>query len=126
MRLVRYTYPNYRSFVPVLGALARSPWSGLENEIDRLFESGLPAPVSRFPVDLFEDQANAYVRAELPGVREHFVESLFPRLLAQLGVERNVPAKERLDAGAEVAHNGTGTHHDAAHHAERFHHAVAL
>ncbi len=52
----------------MLGALARSPWSGLENEIDRLFESALPTPVSRFPVDLFEDQANAYVRAELPGV----------------------------------------------------------
>ena len=68
MRLVRYTYPNYRTFTPVLGSLIRSPWSGLENEIGRLFDAALPTQAARFPVDLFEDKANAYVRAELPGV----------------------------------------------------------
>jgi HSP20 family protein len=73
MRLVRYTYPNYRSLAPSLGGLARSPWSGLENEIDRLFETALHnfggsmAP-DHFPVDLFEDKDNTYVRAELPGL----------------------------------------------------------
>lgn len=73
MRLVRYTYPSYRSLAPVSGAFARSPWFGLETEIDRLFEttvrdlSGSVAP-DRFPVDLYEDAGNTYVRAELPGV----------------------------------------------------------
>ena len=49
----------------------RSPWIGLENEIDRLFEAslaGLSTPATRVPVDLYEDRENAYVRAELPGV----------------------------------------------------------
>ena len=68
MRIVRYNYPSYRSVVP-----ARSPWSGLEGEIDRLFESALgdfagPSAVGRFPVDLYEDKENTYVRAELPGI----------------------------------------------------------
>lgn len=73
MRLVRYTYPNTRSLVPAYGSAFRNPWSGLESEIDRLFESALGeftgAPsADRFPVDLYEDKDNAYVRAELPGV----------------------------------------------------------
>jgi len=50
----------------------RSPWTGLENEIDRLFESTLSsfagAPRNQFPVDVYEDRDNTYVRAELPGV----------------------------------------------------------
>jgi HSP20 family protein len=64
-RLTRYSYP---------AALfrARNPWSGLESEIDRLFETTLSdfasASAPRFPVDLYEDKDNAYVRAELPGV----------------------------------------------------------
>ncbi len=68
MRIVRYNYPSYRSV-----ALSRSPWSGLEGEIDRLFQStlgdfpGVPAS-GRFPVDLYEDKDNTYVRAELPGI----------------------------------------------------------
>ncbi|MES1167126.1 MAG: Hsp20/alpha crystallin family protein [Pseudomonadota bacterium] len=73
MRLVRYTYPSYRNFTPALGGIARAPWSGLEAEIGRLFESALPGLANptaapRFPVDLYEDKANAYVRAELPGI----------------------------------------------------------
>jgi HSP20 family protein len=73
MRLVRYTYPNTRSLVPAYGSAFRNPWSGLEGEIDRLFESvlsdftGAPS-ADRFPVDLYEDKDNTYVRAELPGV----------------------------------------------------------
>jgi HSP20 family protein len=70
MRLVRYTQPNARSLVPSLGLLSRSPWTGLETEIDRWFESvfdGIDGG-TRFPVDLYEDKDNAYVRADLPGV----------------------------------------------------------
>ena len=70
MRLVRYTYPAARSLLPT--PFAQSPWSGLDSEIDRVFESVLgdyTAPTAdRFPVDLFEDKENYYVRAELPGV----------------------------------------------------------
>lgn len=69
MTLVRYTYPRNRS----LPAFARSPWAGLESEIDRLFQSSLGdfagASARRVPVDLYEDKDNTYVRAELPGVK---------------------------------------------------------
>lgn len=72
MRIVRYSYPSYRP-VAALGNFGRSPWSGLENEIDRLFETALgsfssSAGANQFPVDLYEDKDNTYVRAELPGV----------------------------------------------------------
>lgn len=71
MRLVRYTYPAFRTLTPALG-FQRSPWSGLETEIDRLFETALTGfsadSASRFPVDLYEDKDNTYVRAELPGI----------------------------------------------------------
>jgi HSP20 family protein len=73
MRLVRYSYPSYRSLSPISGGFSRPAWPGLESEIDRLFASaladfGAPAAGARFPVDLYEDKANTYVRAELPGV----------------------------------------------------------
>ncbi len=69
MTLIRYTYPVARS----LTSFARSPWAGLENEMDRLFQSSLgdftgSAPTRRVPVDLYEDKDNTYVRAELPGI----------------------------------------------------------
>lgn len=71
MRIVRYTYPTNR--IVNLPVTARSPWAGLETEIDRLFNSALAdfataATSDRFPVDLYEDEHNAYVRADLPGV----------------------------------------------------------
>jgi HSP20 family protein len=72
MTLVRYTYPTFRSVTPAFGGFRRSPWAGLENEINQLFESALSdfngTPSNRFPVDLYEDQNNTYVRAALPGV----------------------------------------------------------
>jgi HSP20 family protein len=70
-RLIRYTYPRSASQLSLLAN--RSPWSSLESEIDRMFGSALadfaaPAFAPRFPVDLYEDKDNTYVRAELPGV----------------------------------------------------------
>jgi HSP20 family protein len=73
MRLVRYTYPTFRSVTPAFGGFQRSPWTGLENEINHLFASALSdfggGATNRFPVDLYEDQSNTYVRAALPGVQ---------------------------------------------------------
>jgi HSP20 family protein len=65
-RLIQYTYPRSVHF-------NRSALGGLETEISRLFDSALadyvPAARStRFPVDLYADKDNTYVRAELPGV----------------------------------------------------------
>jgi HSP20 family protein len=71
MRMVRYSNQNNRSSGSGFGAM--SPWTGLESEIDRLFNSALSNFGSnhlghQFPVGVFEDNANTYVRAELPGV----------------------------------------------------------
>lgn len=72
MRIIRYNQPNTRR-IPALNRYAYSPWAGLENEIDRLFTAALSdftGPAStQFPVDLYEDKDNAYVRAELPGIK---------------------------------------------------------
>lgn len=70
-RLTRYQYPRTANFPSSFAA--RSSLAGLESEIDRLFTSALadfstPAVAARFPVDLFEDKDNHYVRAELPGI----------------------------------------------------------
>jgi HSP20 family protein len=69
MRLIRYASPITRSHYP---AFARSPWTGLEAQMDRLFEAALGdsagAVADRFPINLFEDANATYVRAELPGV----------------------------------------------------------
>lgn len=69
-RLTRYSHP---------AALfrARQPWTGLESEIDRLFDTALadlaPPAAPRFPVDLYEDKDSLFVRAELPGVARECV-----------------------------------------------------
>jgi HSP20 family protein len=69
MRIVQYHPASHRLASPVF---ARSPWAGIEGELDRLFSVALTdiagAPAARFPVDLYEDKDNTYVRAELPGV----------------------------------------------------------
>lgn len=71
--LIRYTNPRSASLLPSFGLAGRSPWSGIETELDRLFDtalSGLVAPAldNHFPIDVYEDKDNTYVRAELPGV----------------------------------------------------------
>jgi HSP20 family protein len=72
MTLVRYTYPAFNVARSSLDGFRRSPWFGLEQEIDRLFDAAVTeyggAGPGRFPVDLYEDNDNTYVRAELPGV----------------------------------------------------------
>lgn len=70
-RIIRYTYPRSATLFPALAH--RSPWAALESQMDRFFDSALndlvaPALAPRFPVDLYEDKDNTYVRAELPGI----------------------------------------------------------
>jgi len=65
-RILQYTYPRNAYF-------NRSAFGGLESEISRLFDSALAdfvpaAAATRFPVDVYADKENTYVRAELPGV----------------------------------------------------------
>lgn len=73
MTIVRYNYPR-TSLTPFVRS--ESPWSSFEREFDRLFSSAVSdlaifpnsGDLDHFPVDLFEDGDNHYVRAELPGV----------------------------------------------------------
>jgi HSP20 family protein len=99
MRLVRYTYPSFRTVTPAYG-FQRSPWAGFETEIDRLFETalsdfGASTSSTRFPVDLFEDKANTYVRAELPGLnRDDINVELTDGVLTIAASRKTTPATE--------------------------------
>ena len=79
MQIMPYTYPNcLTQSVPSFALSLRSPWIGLESEIDRLFEATLStfdglSSYDQFPADLYEDNDNLYVRAELPGVKREDV-----------------------------------------------------
>lgn len=106
MRLVRYSYPSFRN-TPAL-AFQRSPWSGLETEIDRLFGTALTdfagSAAPRVPVDLYEDKANTYVRAELPGLnREDITVEMTDGTLTIAG-SRKVPATDE-SAGESFSFN---------------------
>lgn len=99
MRLVRYSYPSFRSLAPASGGFQRSPWSGLETEIDRLFETalsdfGTTPPTSRFPADLYEDKDNVYVRAELPGVNREEINVEVVDDYLTITAARKAPAAE--------------------------------
>jgi HSP20 family protein len=73
MRIIRYTQPSSRSLAPTLGFGGAVSRPGFESELDWLFGNALTgfsgnARKGLFPVDLYEDKDNTYVRAELPGV----------------------------------------------------------
>jgi HSP20 family protein len=98
MRLVRYTYPSFRTVTPAYG-FQRSPWAGFETEIDRLFETalsdfGASTSSTRFPVDLFEDKANTYVRAELPGLNRDDINVELTDGVLTIAASRKTPATE--------------------------------
>lgn len=97
MRLVRYTYPSYRALTPFSG-FQRSPWAGLETEIDRLFETALTDfsgnTSTRFPVDLYEDKENTYVRAELPGLNREDINVEMAEGYLTIAATRKTPAAE--------------------------------
>lgn len=66
MRYVRYTYPVARTAY----AAGRTVWDGLDHEVNRLFQTVATSLGSEqaFPVDVYNDKENVFVRAELPGV----------------------------------------------------------
>ena len=73
MRLIKYTNPNARTVAPASPFGSRLDAAGIENEIDWLFGAALNGLAGttlggQFPVDLYEDKDNTFVRAELPGV----------------------------------------------------------
>jgi HSP20 family protein len=102
MRLVRYSYPSFRSLSPAL-AFQRSPWTGLESEINRVFASALAdiggTPSHRFPVDLYEDKANTYVRAELPGINRDDINVEMVDGCLTIAATRKTPANPSTGSG---------------------------
>jgi HSP20 family protein len=94
MRLVHYTYPSFRS---AAASCNRSPWGGLETEINRLFSNsqgdyGTAKAPAGFPVEVDEDQANAYIRAELPGVNRDDIKLEIVDGALTISATRKVPA----------------------------------
>ena len=104
MNIVRYSYPSYRRLVSLPGSFTRSPWLGLESEIDRLFAASLTdfsgtASGTRFPVDLYEDQNHAYVRAELPGVNRDDIQVEMADGSLTITAARKTPAGPSTGSG---------------------------
>jgi HSP20 family protein len=99
MTLVRYSYPTFRGLSSTAVAFRRSPWAGLETEIDRLFSATLDSfgsgtGASRFPVDLYQDKDNVYVRAELPGVNRDDINVEVVDGYLTIAATRKTPATE--------------------------------
>ncbi|HMD62280.1 MAG TPA: Hsp20/alpha crystallin family protein [Opitutaceae bacterium] len=73
MRFIHYTNPNALSVAPTAGFGGRLLRGDIDDQLDWLFGTALTgfsgsARGGQFPVDIFEDKDNTYVRAELPGV----------------------------------------------------------
>lgn len=104
MRLVRYSYPSYRTPSAVSYGFSRSPWTGLESEIERLFEaSARQASATTFPVDLYQDDASTYIRAELPGVSRDAIKVEIAEGVLTLSAERKSPVQAEGDTAPTAA-----------------------
>jgi HSP20 family protein len=73
MRIIHYTHPNARNASPANGYGNPYARVGAESELEWLFGTALTgfngsARGPEFPIDLYEDKENTYIRAELPGV----------------------------------------------------------
>jgi HSP20 family protein len=73
MRYIQFTQPIARSVVPTADFGGRLGASGIDRQLDWLFGTALAgftgtARGGSFPVDVYGDKDNTFVRAELPGV----------------------------------------------------------
>jgi HSP20 family protein len=69
MRFIQFTQPSGRVAAPSAQFGGRLGVASIENELDWLFGAALNGSVrGQFPVDVYEDKDNTYVRAEIPGV----------------------------------------------------------
>ena len=94
-RLLRYAQP----FAP---SAHRSPWTGLDQEINSLFTSALAEGATRsIPVGLREDKDNLLVTAELPGVARDDINIELTEDVLSLSATRKVVDGE---AGQTVAY----------------------
>jgi HSP20 family protein len=101
MRFIQYTQPSARSAAPAFGFGERYSRPGFDNEIDWLFGTALTgfaglARDGRFPVDLYEDKDNTFVRAELPGVNRDAISVEIVDNTLSIQASR----KEKTDEGA--------------------------
>jgi HSP20 family protein len=101
--LIRYNNPHSTSLLPSFDLAGRSLWSGVETELDRLFNtalSGFVAPVldNHFPIDVYEDKDNTYVRAELPGVnRDDIKVEMVDGFLTINASRKSLPAEGKAE-----------------------------
>jgi HSP20 family protein len=73
MRIIHYTQPSAGAASPANGYGNPYARVGVEGELEWLFGTALTgingsARGPQFPIDLYEDKENTYIRAELPGV----------------------------------------------------------
>lgn len=96
-RIIRYSQPRITDLPSVLAA--RTPWSGFETDLDRLFSAALsniaaPVPAPGIPVDLYEDNSNLYIRAELPGVPREAINVELEQDTLKLSATRTIAGQE--------------------------------
>lgn len=106
MRLIRYSYPASRALSSF--GFNRSAFGGLDAEINRLLTSaytgcGATAAAGSFPVDLYQDEANTFVRAELPGVARENID------VEVVGEELTITATRKTPAAGEQAETTTAS-----------------
>jgi HSP20 family protein len=103
MRLIHYTQPDIRS----LAFAGRSPWAGFESEIDRWFESALGSDSDsrddgHFPLDLYEDEGNTYVRVHLPGIARSDISVEIVDGYLNISATRKAEGKDGGETGGET------------------------
>jgi len=69
MRYIQFTQPFGRTYARFGGRFGDT---GLEQQVDQLF--GALTGSGQFPVDLYQDKSNTYVRAELPGANRDSID----------------------------------------------------
>jgi HSP20 family protein len=104
MRYIHYTHPNARGIAPASIFGGRFPRADIENQIDWLFGTALAGLAGsgrggQFPVDLYEDKDNTYVRAELPGVNRDAISVEFVNGSLSIQASR----KEKSGEGEKTA-----------------------